>query len=130
MPLNKPTRKTTEISQHYNDGVMYVYSVQDAAVPGYQPKPRLTDKAKLMFEEQRLGINRLYLSRQNQAEILRVLRVPRRPISTQDVVKTQDGCWYSIDAVQGVPGVYPPSIDVSLTSLKQEYEGLIENGLV
>ncbi len=130
MPMHKPTRVTDEISQQFNDGFLDLYSVTDAAPPGYQPRPTLSKKDRLLFSEQRLGINRLYLSRQNQAEILRVLRVQRRPASPQDVVRTHDGCWYSIDAVQSVKGVYPPCVDISLKALKQEYEGLIENAVV
>ena len=130
MPMHKPTRKTNEISQQFNDGYLDVYSVTDAAPPGYQPMPKLAKKDHLLFSEQRLGINRLYLSRQNQAEILRVLRVHRRPVSSQDVVRTHDGCWYSIDAVQSVMDAYPPCVDISLKAVKQEYEGLIENALV
>ena len=130
MPMHKPTRKTNEISQQFNDGFLDVYAVEDVAPAGYQPKLHLTHKLHLMYDEQRLGINRLYLSRQNQAEILRVLRVPRRPISTQDVVKTHDKCWYSVDAVQSVPDVYPPCVDVSLKTLCQNYRGLIENDMV
>ena len=130
MPMHKPTRKTDEISQHFEDGILDVYSVTDSAEAGYQPKPKLTHKLHLLFSEQRLGINRLYLARQNQAEILRVLRVPRRPISTQDVIKTHDNSWYSVDAVQSVPDVYPPCVDVSLKALSRNYRGLIENDVV
>ena len=125
MPIKIPRRKADEISQQFNDGVVDVYSVSDEALPGYQPKPHLTKKEHLFFSEQRLGINRLYLSREHHAEILKVVRVPRRPISPQDVAIIGKNR-YTIDAVQSVADVYPPCLDLSLTALKQEFEGLIE----
>ena len=77
-----------------------------------------------MYEEQRLGINRLYLSRQNLAEIVRVVRVPRAPfpISSQDVAQTEDGQRYRIDTVQAVEGCYPPALDLSLRAVEENFD--------
>lgn len=117
-----PFRPTNEISQQYNDGVVNIYTVTDSADPGCQPKQELTLKCTLHFEERALGINRLYLSRQNQAEIKRVIRVQRVPISSQDVAITHDGRQYRVDTVQAVQGVYPPSLDLSLRAVEQKFE--------
>lgn len=118
-----PHRPDNEITQELNSGVVHIYSVEDSAQPGYQPKPSLTLKLTLRYEEQRLGINRLYLSRQNQAEIEKVIRVPRQDsISNQDVAILENGSQYSIDYTQTVQDVYPPCLDLSLVKVEQNYE--------
>lgn len=117
-----PFRPTNEISQQYNDGVVKIYTVTDSAEPGRQVKEKLELKYTLAFEERALGINRLYLSRQNQAEVERVIRVQRVNISTQDVAITHDGKQYRVDTVQAVQGVYPPSLDLSLRAVEQKFE--------
>ena len=118
-----PHRPDNEITQEMNSGVVKIYSVKDSAQPGYQPKPSLTLKLTLRYEEQRLGINRLYLSRQNQAEIEKVIRVPRQDsISNQDVAILESGSQYSIDYTQTVQDVYPPCLDLSLVKVEQNYE--------
>ena len=117
-----PFRPNNEISQQYNDGIVKIYTVTDAAKPGYQPTEQLKLKYSLAYEERVLGINRLYLSRQNQAEIKRVIRVQRVDISTQDVAITHDGIQYRVDTVQAVQGVYPPSLDLSLKAIEQHFE--------
>lgn len=118
-----PHRPDNEITQELNSGVVYIYSVEDSAQPGYQPKPALKLKLILRYEEQRLGINRLYLSRQNQAEIEKVIRVPRQDsISNQDVAILESGSQYSIDYTQTVQDVYPPCLDLSLVKVEQNYE--------
>lgn len=118
-----PHRPDNEITQEMNSGVVKIYSVEDSAQPGYQPKPSLTLKLTLRYEEQRLGINRLYMSRQNQAEVEKVIRVPRQDsISNQDVAILESGSQYSIDYTQTVQDVYPPCLDLSLVKVEQNYE--------
>lgn len=117
-----PFRPNNEISQQFNDGMVKIYNVTDKAEPGHQSKEELELKYSLAFEERALGINRLYLSRQNQAEVERVIRVQRVNISTQDVAITHDGKQYRVDTVQAVQGVYPPSLDLSLRAVEQKFE--------
>lgn len=69
-----PTRPNNDITQQYNSGVLTVCALTDAAQPGYKPILKLTPKAALRYEERRLGIARLYQSRQAQVEIERVVR--------------------------------------------------------
>lgn len=123
MPRKTPTRPTREISQNFNSGFIRFFSVADDAEVGYQPRLELTLKTGVRYEEQRLGINRLYLSRQNLAEIVRVVRVPRSPvqISNQDVAQTEDGQRYRVDTVQVVEGSYPPALDVSLRAVEEDF---------
>lgn len=117
-----PNRPKHDISQSYNDGIVNVYSVTNIAQAGYKPKQGLVLKVNLRFDEQRLGINRLYMSRQYQAEIERLIRVQRvNDISSQDVAVI-DGRQFKIDTVQSVKDIYPPSLDLALTKIEQEYE--------
>lgn len=124
MPRKMPTRPTNDISQNFNAGVLAVFSTEDVADVGHQPKIKLKRKLSACYEEQRLGINRLYLSRQNLAEIVRVVRVPRAPvqISSQDVAQTENGQYYRIDTVQVVENCHPPSMDISLRAVEEDFD--------
>lgn len=122
MPRKMPFRPGNEISLIYNDGIVRIYTTEDTAAPGYQPVIKVTEKYVLPFAEQRLGINRLFLGRQYQVEIERVLRIPRVNVSTQDLAKTHDGKWYRINTVQSVDGVRPASLDISLVAVETKVE--------
>lgn len=121
-----PWRPNNEISQQYNDGTVKIYSVTDAAPPGYQPNPKPELRFTLRFANRALGINRIYLARQNHAEILKVIRVPRVDISTQDIAIIHDGKQYDIDTVQEVTDVYPESLDISLKAITHRIEAIPE----
>lgn len=115
-----PNRPKGEITQSFNDGVLTVYAQADSAQPGFQPKPELTQKITLRYEERRLGIQRYYAAAQSQQRIERVVRVPKTgKVSAQDVVMTQDGGQYRIEIVQTVPDVFPASVDLTLSRIEQ-----------
>lgn len=122
MPWKAPTRpRQSEITQNYNDGVVSIYSVKDVAQPGYQPVPQRTLKITVRYEEQRLGIQRLYSGRQNMVEIERVIRIPiAGKVDNQDIAVTEDGREYRIESVQSAVDVYPMSLDIALTKIVQE----------
>ena len=118
-----PNRPNHEITESYNDGVVNIYSVQDGAAPGYRPVPVLVLVKRMRYQERYLGINRLYSGRQNQVDIQRIVRVQKVPgVSNQNVAITEDGQQYRIDSVQDVIGAYPPSLDLTLATVEQEYE--------
>lgn len=119
MPWTAPYRPANEVTQDYNDGTVTIYAAADSAQPGYQPKPTLTKKYTLRYDEQRVGIQRYYEAMQNQVQVERVLRVPRAKITNQDIAETEDGVKYRIDLVQTVDLVYPPSLDLTLTRYEQ-----------
>lgn len=120
-----PNRSKHEITQSFNDGIVKIYSVQDDAKPGYKPVQKLSEKIILRFEEQRLGITRLYQSRQAQNEIEKVIRVPKAgDISAKDVA-VLEGKQYTIDTIQKVPDVYPPCQDLALVRIEQEIEVMV-----
>lgn len=123
MPWTAPYRPSNEVTQDFNSGIVTIYTVTDSALPGYQPKPELTEKIVLRYEEQRLGIQRYYAAMQNQIQIERVIRVPRAEITNQDIAETENGVKYRIDLVQTVDLVYPPSLDLTLTRYEQGVSG-------
>lgn len=115
-----PNRPNNDITQSYNDGIVKIYSASDAAQPGRMPQKSLKLKLILRYSEQRLGINRYYSAKQNQIEVDRVLRVQRiKGITNQDVAQTDDGKYYSIEMVQSTDGIYPPSLDITLSAISQ-----------
>lgn len=115
-----PNRPSKEISQTFNDGVVEIFSASDIAAPGYKPVEKLTLKNSLRYEERRLGIQRYYASKQAQAEVERVIRVPRiKGISSQDKARTEDGVLYGIEMVQTAE-TYPPALDLTLKRIEQE----------
>ena len=119
----KPYRPSKEISQTFNDGIVTVYAVTDAARPGYKPTPGLIKRIELCYEERVLGIQRFFSGKQNQIKVERVIRCPATgQVSTQDVAITEDGQQYRIDLIQKADGVYPPSVDMTLTHIEQKYE--------
>ena len=122
MPWKAPTRpRQSEITQNYNDGVVSIYSVKDVAQSGYQPVSQRTLKITVRYEEQRLGIQRLYSGRQNMVEIERVIRIPiAGKVDNQDIAVTEDGREYRIESVQSAMDVYPMSLDIALTKIVQE----------
>lgn len=120
MPWKAPYRPDNEVTQSYNDGVVTIYSVTDGAKPGYQPVPTLAEKITLRYAEQRLGIQRYYQAMQDQVKIERVLRTPRAGgVTNQDVAITEDGRRYRVYMVQAVTDVYPPSVDITLSTIDQ-----------
>lgn len=118
-----PFRPDNKITQSFNSGLVRIYDVKNTAAPGYTPVEKLVHKLTLRYDEQRLGIQRYYSGRQNQVQIERVIRVPKAGrVSSQDVAITEDGYRYRIDMVQAVVGVYPPSSDLTLARLDQDYD--------
>lgn len=133
MTRQLPFRPGNEISQSFNSGLARIYAVTDTAQPGYRPKATPTLTVKVPFENIKLGIQRYYEAKQNQVEIERVIRVPnpgpQYPISNQNIVQLNE--WileegespkqYRIELVQMAEGIYPPSLDLTLSRIEQEY---------
>lgn len=118
----RPYRANNAVSQTYNDGLASVYGVTDAAQPGRKPVKQRTLKETLPFEERRVGVERFYQSRQAQARIERVLRVPKSGtgIKAQDLVTvTGSDLVYRVEQAQSVPDVYPASLDLALSCVDQ-----------
>lgn len=118
-----PHRPAGEVTQGFNDGLVRIYSISDAAAPGWQPKPAPKLKVTLRYQERTMGIQRYYAGMQNQVELRRVIRVPRAgDVSSQDVAVTEDGRQYQVNLVQGVQDVWPASVDLTLAAVEQVYD--------
>lgn len=123
MPRKMPFRPGNDrIAQTYNEGFVDLFMCADLAAPGYQPKLRATHAARLNYEQQFLGINRVFQSRQAHAEIKKIVRIPKNPVTVFQLVRDFDGVWYKIELVQEPEGVYPPSLDLSLSRVTAEVE--------
>jgi len=123
----KPSRPDHAVSQSFNSGVVRILTVTDVAAPGRMPAPALAEKARLPFEERRVGVSRFYNALQAQVRIERVLRVPdpgaAGKISPQDAaIILQDEAQYRIEQVQRVADVFPPCLDLTLRTVEQTLE--------
>lgn len=104
-------------SQTYNSGYLRVYEATDEANPGEAPKPVLKEKYGLRYEERSIGVTRAYLAMQTGNQIDLVLRCPRVPVSSLDIVKPNDGNLYRIDLIQYPADITPESMDLTLRRL-------------
>lgn len=117
-----PNRPSNEISQTYNDGILTVYAVDPGAVPDPVSLDGLTEKAKFFYDERRLSAQRYYAGIQAQIRIDRVVRCQQTDcISPHDVIVTENGKRYSVQLVQPCYDVYPPSVDISLTVIEENF---------
>ena len=74
------------ITQDFNDGLVTICTVTDAARPGYQPRPEPAPKLTLRYQERRLGIQRVLAEHggqrlprgQREASVVFLVR-PREP---------------------------------------------------
>lgn len=124
----RPRSDKKRASEVYTDGFVQICDVTDGAVPGLLPRPVLTEKIKLAYQELKLGVQRYYQAKQNQIHVERVIRVPRSPIeiTNQDAAITEDGRRYRIDMIQTAKDVWPPSLDLTLTAYTQRQGGNTE----
>ena len=120
MPRKTPFRPNHEVAQTYPDGFADFYRAEDVAEIGFAPRLELTLMEHLHYERQSLGLNRMYLARQNHTEILKMIRVPKRTLDPQYLVQDWDGQWYDIESIQDARGVFPPSLDVALKATIRE----------
>ena len=107
-----------------NDGVVTIYSVENAAEPGKKPRERLVKKGQLRFERRTVGIQRHYTALQAYARVDLLLRVPYvKDVSTQDIaVPTLDGKQYRIDLIQTIRDTVPLMMDLTLKRLERDYD--------
>lgn len=118
----RPRTDSKRPAEVYNDGVVKIYAVTDGAQAGLLPRPVLSLRETLHYQERRLGVQRNYQAAQNQIQVERLIRVPRplAPITSQHVAVTEDGRQYRIDLVQEVLDVWPRSLDLTLARYEQQ----------
>lgn len=116
----RPREET--ICQTYNSGFVDVFETSDGAEVGYQPKVQASHVLRLCYQEQFLGINLVYKSRQDHAEIVKKIRVPRSPVRVFQLMRDHNGQWFEISLIQKADGVYPESLDISLKAVTADVE--------
>lgn len=124
MSRKLPTRQTHEITQQFNSGIVAIYPIKDTAQPGRKPIETLGMKiVSLRYEELKLGINRHHLFLQDMVKIERVIRCPfRDDVSSQCVAVDETGKQYKIELAQLATGVWPKSMDLTLSRIEQKFE--------
>ena len=104
-------------NQTFNDGLLQILYQKDVSQPGeYESRQTVTRYTGLPYEERRVGITRFYQGKQAGVEIDRVIRCPRRDdVYVQDVIlDVSSNTHYTIEQVQVVIDLDPPSMDLSL----------------
>lgn len=127
MPYQRPSRPTYEISQAFNDAPIEILKEEDTAVNGYMPKVERIVKGVFPTSKRTVGVTRYYAARQAQIEIEQVIRIPAPPypITNKDVAHylgAPDDALLRIDRVQEVDGVYPRTLELTLTAYDRRDE--------
>lgn len=106
----------------FNDGVVQICNVIDAAPEGAKPVEQLQKKYHLRYEERMVGVTRYWQALQANAKIEKVIRCQRRPDVTSQDIAVIVAAQYQIKQVQYPEGVVPPAMDLSLERVVQTYE--------
>lgn len=127
MPYKRPSRPTYEITQAFNDPPIEILSEMDTAPNGYMPDIQRMHKGTFPTDRRTVGVTRYYAARQAQIEIDQVIRIPAPPVSitNKDVAHylgTPDDALLRIDRVQEVNGVYPRTLELTLTAYRRRDE--------
>ena len=106
-----------------NDGVLTVYEVIDAGLPGEMPKKAVRQKHRLRYDERVVGMNRYWVAKQASATIHMRVRCHRLDdVTTHDVVGLRDGKQYDIKQIQYPPDIHPRMMDLSLERRADKYD--------
>jgi len=106
-----------------NDGVLTVYEVIDAGLPGEMPKKAVRQKYRLRYDERVVGMNRYWVAKQASATIHMMVRCHRLDdVTTHDVVSLRDGKQYDIVQIQYPPDIFPRMMDLSLERRADKYD--------
>lgn len=108
----------------YDDGILVIYNVENAANPGDKPIMRLTEKSRHYYGFDELGVIRYYQAKSANQQIACVVRIPGwEDVKGTDICALDDGTQYQINMVQ-------PTIDdaglrmmrITLERVEQKYE--------
>lgn len=108
----------------YDDGILRICTVSNAAKPGKKPVERLTEKSKHYYGYDNIGVTRHYAAKQANQQISCVVNVPDwNDIRATDICILEEGTQYEVEFVQ-------PMLDenglrmmkLTLERVKQDYE--------
>ena len=111
-------------TQVLNDGIVTIYRSENIADVGDMPKWNLVKTGALRYHRRTIGVQRLYLAKQANAQVDLLLRCQYRPeVKAGNVaVPTQDGEKYKITVIQIPEDIYPPVMDLTLEKLEGDDE--------
>lgn len=127
MPYQRPSRPTYEITQAFIDAPIEILKEEDTAANGFMPKIERIVKGVFPTAKRTVGVTRYYAARQAQIEIEQVIRIPAPPypITNKDVAHylgMPDDALLRIDRVQEVDGVFPRTLELTLTAYDRRDE--------
>ena len=111
----------------FNDGLAAIYTVDNVAEAGDQPKNGLTKKRTARFEYRTVGYNRFTQNMQNNVKIEKMILIPWGVrVSVQDVVILTDDVGdteqYEIMQAQDKTDTAPRSRQLSLRRIEAKYD--------
>jgi len=96
----------------FNDGVCDIYYEDEEENKIYKYKT-------LGFTKRVLGFNRFFVAKANQVRVNSVIRIPKiQGINNHDNVEIRGLGRYSIELIQEINDVNPPSLDLTLKQLE------------
>jgi len=112
--------------QSFEDGVVGIYKVDDISSPGDMPVDGLVLKQSLRYKERTVGLNRFYSAMQSNIKVDFVIRCPEvRGLSEKAtdilVAILIDGQQYKVMQIQYIEDAQPPSMDLTLERLGEDY---------
>lgn len=118
----KPRVQT--VDQQYDDGFLKVYGTKDVSDPGeFESIQTVVKHSRICYQDRTVGYSRFMQGRQIDMEIDRLLRIQRvSDIHVFDVIETEDGEQFQVEQIQVPTQVYPASLDLSLSVVKQRVE--------
>lgn len=116
--------RTKKIDQQYDDGFLKVYEQKDISSPGeFENIQTVVKYPKIYYQNRTVGYKRFLQGKQVDLEIQKLLRIPNLPdINIFDIVETENGQQFKIEQIQDPVGVYPASLDLSLSVVKNRLE--------
>ncbi len=108
----------------FDDGILAICDVINAAPPGKKPVYALKEKAAYYYGYEKLGVTRYYQAKQADQQVECVVAVPGwEDIKTTDICVLEGGVQYKIAMVQ--PGKDDNGLrmtELSLERIDQSYE--------
>ncbi|MCR1842759.1 head-tail adaptor protein [Murimonas intestini] len=111
----------------FDDGIVKIYGVENAAEPGNKPKDKLAYKESYYFGYEKIGLTRHYNAAAVKEKVDEVIHIQQdRSIRAKDVAVMEDGMQCRITFVQH--GEDENGIRISILSLERigEVYGEIE----
>ena len=106
----------------FDDGILTIFTTENAAEDGMKPVPVLVEKEKFYFGYDTLGITRYYTALQARQQIESVVNIPGwNDISSLDICVLENGNQYRLAMIQ------PQLDDDGLRITKLSLERLGEN---